>query len=204
MDAYYPNNNPNGRPLRPLSSATRPLSTLRRGKTLYRPERYQPAAPLLTNSKDSNDNTWDAWVIFSKAVTIWAPSSLLSSVGGLNDKQSRQAWREKLTLCLIAAVMGGLVAFLTVGFTNVICPKNDKNTISQFKPFNKSPGNLGINGWMFDITNVLSPPKVDFQQLARDKSGQDVTVFFQRRQPQSCLDPELQKSNFGAVNLNLC
>src|SRR3954463_359381 len=120
MDVYYSNN-------RPLSSATRPLSTLRRGRTLYRPERYQPAAPLLTSTNKDVNNSWDAWVIFSKAVTIWAPSSLLSSVGGLHDKQSQQAWREKLALCLIAALMGGMVAFLTVEFTNTICPKSEKD-----------------------------------------------------------------------------
>src|SRR6266498_556048 len=94
---------------------SRPLSSLRRGRTLNRPERYQPAAPLLTGAKDK-DNSCDVWVIATKIITIWAPGALLSSIGGLNDKQSRQAWREKISLCFIAVVMGGMVAFLTVGF----------------------------------------------------------------------------------------
>ena len=104
-----------------------------RRRTLYRPERYQPAAPLLTGAKDSSkDNDCDVWVVFSKVVTIWAPSSLLASVGGLNDKQSRQAWREKITLCFIAVLMGGLVAFLTIGFTIALCPPSQAVEIDTY------------------------------------------------------------------------
>src|SRR5438067_12736878 len=93
------------------SNDNSPLSVLRRGRTLNRPERYQPAAPLLTGARDAKDSC-DVWVVFSKIITIWAPSSLLSSIGGLADKQSQQAWREKMALCFIAVIMGGAVAFL--------------------------------------------------------------------------------------------
>src|SRR5438128_7091679 len=90
-------------------------ATLGRGKTLSRPERYQPATPLLTGAKKSS--SWDPWVLFSRIVTFWAPGALLSSFG-LPDKGSKQAWREKIALCFIALIMGGIVAFLTVGFAS--------------------------------------------------------------------------------------
>ncbi|PKC16206.1 hypothetical protein RhiirA5_348012 [Rhizophagus irregularis] len=186
------------------SNDNRPLSVLRRGRTLNRPERYQPAAPLLTGARDAKDNNCDVWVIFSKVVTFWAPASLLSSVGGLNDKQSQQAWREKIALCFIAVIMGGIVAFLTVGFSNILCPPSEADNPSKFKRYGDSPGHLGINGWQFDVTNGLSRPGLDFQALEQEQNGQDITVFFQRTNQQApdCLRPDIQK--FAAVNLEVC
>ncbi|RIA80400.1 Glycosyltransferase Family 2 protein [Glomus cerebriforme] len=186
------------------SNENRPLSALRRGKTLNRPERYQPAAPLLTGAKGTKDNSCDVWVIFSKVVTFWAPASLLSSIGGLPDKQSQQAWREKIALCFIAVIMGGIVAFLTVGFSSILCPPSEANNPSKFKRFGESPGHLGINGWQFDVTNGLSRPGLDFQQLANEQNGQDITVFFQRTNQQfpDCLKTDIQK--FNAVSFEEC
>ncbi|GES94844.1 glycosyltransferase family 2 protein [Rhizophagus clarus] len=186
------------------SNDNRPLSALRRGRTLNRPERYQPAAPLLTGASGNKDNSCDVWVIFSKVVTFWAPASLLSSVGGLSDKQSQQAWREKIALCFIALIMGGVVAFLTVGFSSILCPPSQANNPSKFKRFGESPGHLGIDGWQFDVTNGKSIPGLDLQQLAAQQNGQDITVFFQRTNQQApdCLRNDIQK--FKAVNFEVC
>ncbi|CAG8465137.1 179_t:CDS:1 [Funneliformis mosseae] len=179
----------------------RPPSALRRAKTLNRPERYQPATPLLTGNKE---NSCNVWVIFSKVVTFWAPGALLSSIG-LHDKQSRQAWREKIALCFIAAIMGGIVAFLTVGFSAVLCPPSQSDNPFKFKRFGEAPGHLGINGWQFDVTNGLSRPGLDFQKLAEEQNGQDISVFFTRTNKQfpACLNnPNIQQ--FNAVNFEVC
>ncbi|KAJ9063642.1 hypothetical protein DSO57_1038751 [Entomophthora muscae] len=50
--------------------------TLRRGKTLNRPERFLVAEPML----DGQGERLDSWVIFSRVVTFWAPSFILKSV----------------------------------------------------------------------------------------------------------------------------
>ena len=111
---------------------------LRRGKTLNRPERFQAAAPLLTGKKEST--TWDPWVLFSRIVTFWAPGPLLSSVGGLRDKASQQAWREKIALCSIAIILSGIVCFMTVGFTPVTCPAS-KVKSDEYLRFDENPCN---------------------------------------------------------------
>ncbi len=41
---------------------------------------------------------------------------------GIKEKQSRQAWREKITLCWIAVVLGGIVGFATMGLQRALCP----------------------------------------------------------------------------------
>ncbi|PKC74607.1 hypothetical protein RhiirA1_181978 [Rhizophagus irregularis] len=187
--------------------SNRRASMLNRRKTLIRPERYQPATPMLPGD---GKKEFDLWVFFSKVVTIWAPASLLSSVGGLHDKGSRQAWREKIALCFIVFLMGGSVAFLTVGFAAVLCPPSQQNNPAMFLRYGESPGHLGIRGWQFDITNAVNPKGQDnkdlinFDALAKDQNGQDITQFFQRDVVEypSCQDPVIQK--FAAVNDQFC
>ncbi|CAG8570832.1 8959_t:CDS:2 [Acaulospora morrowiae] len=177
------------------------MSSLSRGRTLSRPERYQATTPMLPgNKKDS----FDLWVFFSRFITFWAPGTLLSSVFGLPDKQSRQAWREKITLCFIALVMSGIVAFLTVGFTAVLCPPSQSNNPDKFLRFGDSSGHVGILGWQFNVTNAANPPNFNFLAFAQKKSGSDITNFFFRNNSEipSCQLPSL--SSFKAVSMPTC
>ncbi|CAG8604514.1 9656_t:CDS:2 [Funneliformis caledonium] len=180
---------------------------LDRRKTLSRPERYQPATPMLPGD---GKKSFDPWVFFSKVITIWAPAALLSSIGGLHDKSSQQAWREKIALCFIAVAMGGSVAFLTVGFTAILCPPSQQNNPDLFKRYGEAPGHLGISGWQFDITQSVNPKGqggkelVSFEVLAQNQNGQDITGLFQRNLADypNCQDPEIQK--FAAVSDQFC
>ncbi|CAG8538570.1 9375_t:CDS:2 [Funneliformis mosseae] len=180
---------------------------LDRRKTLSRPERYQPATPMLPGD---GKKAFDPWVFFSKVITIWAPAALLSSIGGLHDKSSQQAWREKIALCFIAVAMGGSVAFLTVGFAAILCPPSQQNNPDLFKRYGEAPGHLGISGWQFDITQSVNPKGqggkelVSFEVLAQNQNGQDITGLFQRNLADypNCQDPEIQK--FAAVSDQFC
>ncbi|CAG8675131.1 4681_t:CDS:2, partial [Acaulospora morrowiae] len=177
-------------------------NTLRRGRTLNRPERFQPAAPLLTGKKERQP--LDPWVLFSRFVTFWAPKALLVKFGGLHDKQSRQAWREKVALCIIALIMGAIVAFLTVGFRPALCPPSAASNSDLFLSFGKAPGHLGVLGWQFDITKALVPSTLDLFQLAAQQNGQDITNYFQRDSSSisSCRVSSIQK--YAAVTQPLC
>jgi chitin synthase len=109
-------------------------------RSLSRPERYQAVVPLLTGKSSSDKSTITCWILFSRIVTFWAPGPLLSSIGGFNDKQSKQAWREKITLCFIAIILGFMAAFLTMGFQRLLCPIADADNPTKFKPYLNSPG----------------------------------------------------------------
>ncbi|CAG8517660.1 27255_t:CDS:2 [Dentiscutata erythropus] len=161
--------------------------TLGRGRTLSRPERHLPVAPLLSGKKEKDDS-WDSWVIFSRVVTFWAPGVLLSSLGGLNDAQSQQAWREKVALCFIAVIMGGIVAFLTVGFASVLCPPSQENNPNQFLRFNESP-----EGWQFNVVNAKSTPTLNFSKLMIEQNGQDITNLFKRNDPSQCSSKQVKQ-----------
>ncbi|CAJ0840284.1 16971_t:CDS:2 [Entrophospora sp. SA101] len=176
-------------------------------KSLSRPERNQVAPPLLTGKTSANNSSITCWILFSKIVTFWAPGPLLSSIGGLNDRQSKQAWREKITLCFIALLLGSIAAFLTMGFQRVLCPLVDNDNPTKFKPYLGSPGHLGVLGFQYNIEKTKIDPKkggVNFYKLAADKSGQDITNLFQRNNGliNECQINEIQK--FAAVRSPLC
>jgi chitin synthase len=166
-------------------------TSIRRAKTLTRPERgvapvplINPPAPLsasasgLPTANTSSSGGFDTWRIFSILITFWAPSFMLRSVGGLKDKQTVQAWREKMALCFIILLMCGLVGFATVGFQKVLCPQTSNNA-PQFTRIGSVNGTVGIRGFLFNVTDANSPNGVSFVQLAQSP-GQDITTLFQR------------------------
>jgi chitin synthase len=170
----------------PMASAP----TLRRAKTLTRPERGVAPVPLINPQASTGGRVGpselpqsagglDAWVIFSLIVTFWAPTFLLKSVGGLKDKQTVQAWREKMALCFLIIIMCGLIGFATVGFQRVLCPPEAGRDSVRFIRVGSDPGTLGIRGVLFNISNAKSPPDVDIFGLAK-VPGQDITPLFQR------------------------
>ena len=126
----------------PTRQPTRTQS-LKRGKTLTRPERHVVPAPLIAPpvisssfdtslpSSQGTSRSLDWWVLSSYATTFWAPPGLLKLVG-IKEKQSRQAWREKITLCWIAVILGGIVGFATMGLQRALCPDGG-NESSMFQ-----------------------------------------------------------------------
>ncbi|KAF8160988.1 glycosyltransferase family 2 protein [Crassisporium funariophilum] len=165
-------------------------ATIRRAKTLTKPERGVAPVPLInpptllasasgTAPQPSNDyNGSTSWRIFSRIVSFWAPDFLLSSIGGLKDKAVRQAWREKIALCFIIAVLCCCVGFVTVGFQKVLCPATSTSD-SRFLRVGSAPGTLGIQGDIFNVTSAKSPADVDLNALAKSP-GLDITSLFQR------------------------
>ncbi|KAF9965081.1 hypothetical protein BGZ65_000890, partial [Modicella reniformis] len=101
------------------SGTIRRTGTLNRGKTLSRPDRFQNPETMFKKRKD--DEPASCWMICSRITTCWALPPFLKMCG-MPDKLVQQAWREKVTLCVIVMLIGGMVAFLTVGFSFVLCP----------------------------------------------------------------------------------
>ncbi|QRV93872.1 chitin synthase [Ceratobasidium sp. AG-Ba] len=193
---------------------TGPSGTLKRGKTLTRPERgvapaplINPPAPLLPAvgalpvAAKQDDSSWDPWVTFSRVVTFWAPNFLLSSLGGLNEAATRQAWREKVALCIIAATLGGIVGFATIGLERVLCPESAVARPGELVRMGKQAGVLGVAGWQVNITNALTPAGVNFFKDAQTLPGQDITNYFTRAANDY---PRCRGATFAAATDNPC
>ncbi|KAF8135613.1 glycosyltransferase family 2 protein [Boletus edulis] len=175
-------------PRQPTSTGT----TIRRAKTLTRPERSVAPVPLINppSSLAPTASGWvpgtsvgtgfDPWRVFSRIVTFWAPSFLLTSLGGLTDKNMIQAWREKIALCCIILVLCLGVAFVTVGTQKVLCPSTSSTTSARYTTLGSVAGTLSVQGTVFNVTNAQSPEGVNLDTLAEQEPGQDITPYFAR------------------------
>ncbi|TCD61971.1 hypothetical protein EIP91_007657 [Steccherinum ochraceum] len=173
----------------PIPTQRMPASgTVKRSKTLTRPERSVAPVPLINPSGAhipvgstvpvSDDDSFDAWRLFSRIITIWAPDILLENLGGMTDPNVRQAWREKITLCFLIAVLCAVMGFLTVGFQKVLCP-DTAVTIGKFAPLGTVQQSLGVQGYLYNATKIPQVSGVDFNTLLKSP-GQDITTLFQR------------------------
>ncbi|KAG8213782.1 glycosyltransferase family 2 protein [Butyriboletus roseoflavus] len=179
----------------PPSASRPPISTgttIRRAKTLTRPERSVAPVPLINppSSLAPTASGWvpgagigsgfDPWRVFSRIVTFWAPSFLLMSIGGLKDKNTIQAWREKITLCFIILVLCLAVAFITVGTQMVLCPSTSSTTSARYTTLGSVAGTLSVQGIVFNVTAANSPQGVNLNLLTEQEPGQDITPYFTR------------------------
>ncbi|KAJ6593722.1 glycosyltransferase family 2 protein [Mycena capillaripes] len=160
-------------------------ATMRRAKTLTRPERGVAPVPLITPPQEPGAAAHqpeytgsDAWRIISLVLTFWAPGALLASVGGMPDKNVRQAWREKMALCMIIAVLCAAIAFVTVGFQKVLCT-NAQATSSQFIRVGSELGTLSVHGIVYNVSSAKSPANFSLATLEKSP-GLDITQYFQR------------------------
>ncbi|ODN77368.1 chitin synthase 1 [Cryptococcus amylolentus CBS 6039] len=170
---------------RPMPSRQQTTTgTLKRGKTLTRPERHVAPAPLIAPPEGYASNApasatiLDWWRLWSYATTFWAPPVVLRWFG-IKEQQSRQAWREKVTLCWIAVVMGGIVGFVTMGLQRALCPEDQQNN-SSFLRLGETDLTVSISGWAFNISSSLTQDDVDFYSLSTQMPGQDVSNLFIR------------------------
>ncbi|EPQ27355.1 uncharacterized protein PFL1_05276 [Pseudozyma flocculosa PF-1] len=170
----------------PLRQPTR----IARAKTLTRPERSQPQVPLINPSEggagfsaaSTTHSGTSAWALFAVLVTFWAPGPLLSSCGGLKDAASRQAWREKVALVLVACLLGGFIGFVTMGLNAALCPPNAQEFTDNIR-VGTYGGLLGVHGWEFNISAARNLPSenglvTQLFKLAKDRPGADITPLF--------------------------
>nr|GAT57682.1 glycosyltransferase family 2 protein [Mycena chlorophos] len=158
--------------------------TVRRAKTLVRPERGVAPVPLIKPSGPAaaaaiaDSNGFDGWRFATQAMTFWVPDVLLSGVGGMRDPNVRQAWREKLSLCMIIATCCAAVGFITVGFQKVLCTDAEA-TSSVFMRVGSVPGTLTVEGRVYNVSNSKNS-NISFAAISAKSPGMDVTQYFLR------------------------
>ncbi|KAF9425909.1 hypothetical protein BGZ94_007110 [Podila epigama] len=150
--------------------------TLGRSKTLSRPDRYHTPETMFKKRKE--DEPASCWVICSRITTCWALPPFMRMCG-IHEKAVQQAWREKVTLCVIILLIGGMVAFLTVGFSFLLCPPDHRNNALTFVRYGdqQAKGLFGINGYIYDFNRpgATQPSWFKYDDLT---PGQDLSNFF--------------------------
>ncbi|KAF9922422.1 hypothetical protein FBU30_007444 [Linnemannia zychae] len=168
---------------RPSGVGVRRGATLTRGKTLSRPDRFQTPETMFKKRKENEPAS--CWVICSRITTCWALPPFLRMCG-IHDKPVQQAWREKVTLCVIIMFIGGMVAFFTIGFQSLLCPSNQRQGAAAFLRYESTAANgqFGINGFTYDFTQRQSTYPTAFV-FNRTKPSGDISNLFRKATP-SC------------------
>ncbi|KAF9913222.1 hypothetical protein BX616_010137 [Lobosporangium transversale] len=168
---------------RPSGVGPRRGATLNRGKTLSRPDRFQTPETMFKKRKENEPAS--CWVICSRIVTCWALPPFLRWAG-IHEKPVQQAWREKVTLCFIILLIGGMVAFLTIGFAFLLCPSDQRQGQQNFVRFNdtQAAGLYGINGYIYDFRKGTWPP--GFNASNFKPAGDISNIFIHGRDSINC------------------
>ncbi|KAI9217844.1 chitin synthase-domain-containing protein [Blastocladiella britannica] len=95
------------------------------------------------------------WLIMSNTMTFWAPSFILKRTIS-PDPSVQQAWREKVALCMLIALVGGAVAFLTLGLTRTICGSGATEPIIEYDQVSSTlkKGFFVIRGEIYDVSKI--------------------------------------------------
>jgi chitin synthase len=119
----------------------------------------------------------------------------------MHSKSVRQAWREKVALCFLALLLGGVIGFLTVGLDRTLCPNSSADNTAHYVRIGTTPGTVGISGWSFNITQSNPTNGVNFYSIASKLPGVDVTNYFARSQSDF---PSCKGLSFKAATDNPC
>ncbi|KAG0319781.1 hypothetical protein BGZ99_004936 [Dissophora globulifera] len=172
-------------------------ATLSRGKTLSRPDRFQTPETMFKKRKE--DEPASCWVVCSRIVTCWALPPFLKMCG-LHDKPVQQAWREKVTLCFIILLIGGMVAFMTIGFTFLLCPTTEREGALTFVRYAdpKWNGLYGVNGEVWDFQDAKYP--TGFNPAAIPPAGDITNLFVRGRGVDACANLNSAAARFDNCN----
>jgi chitin synthase len=110
-------------------------------------------------AEEDGSGTCDPWRLCWTISTACIPSALMTKAG--IKKESHQAWREKVTLCMICCLFMALLGFLAFGFNNSAC--NTKASLFPILAFNtesifksrKNQNLVSIRGYVYDIRSVF-------------------------------------------------
>ncbi|KAK6096214.1 hypothetical protein MT418_004071 [Batrachochytrium dendrobatidis] len=144
-------------------------------------------AKPLDNSKPT------LWVILSWALTCCFPSMLLNFVG-INTKNQRQAWREKVTLCWIAALLSMFVVVFLIFFNALLCPNDILDNTVDINAF----GGVVVFGRMYNSYYTTPPYNTLFDQTDAF-GGIDVSGSFEQPQISACQTADVSKFNFAVL-----
>ncbi|CAK7220969.1 hypothetical protein SBRCBS47491_004367 [Sporothrix bragantina] len=146
-----------------------------RGQLFYNNEgEFIGLDPELANGKTIHSEPISksrrVWVAFVWALTFWIPSPLLRYVGRMKRPDVRMAWREKLVLCMLIALLNGLIVFWIVAFGRLLCPNYDKAWTTTELSSHQGSNDfwVAIHGNVYDISKFW---KVQHSDIV----GRDVT-----------------------------
>lgn len=122
------------------------------------------------------------WVCVTWSLTWWIPTCLIGRCG-MKRPDIQMAWREKVALVLIIAMMCGSILFFIIGIGRIVCPK--RNVLSEGElsgnPYNKTDNPYVIlYGNYYRIPDIVKThsTKLSVGAFQATVIGQDVSKMF--------------------------
>lgn len=125
------------------------------------------------------------WVSFVWFCTWWIPNSLLQWAGRMKRRDVRQAWREKVVIFALIALLNGAIIFYMIFLGRLICPDYDK--VWNHKELGTHQGGndfyVGIHGNVYDISKFYKKQHADngiktSSSLMMPFAGKDLSDYF--------------------------
>lgn len=92
-------------------------------------------------------------MIYCFVITCWIPPFILSGVFGKKTPEAQRAFREKMGIVAICALLMGIVGFITFGFTQVVCGVQKL----RIKGGHVDTGSVVLNGFDYDLSTWKHP-----------------------------------------------
>ncbi|KAJ2796037.1 hypothetical protein H4R21_004869, partial [Coemansia helicoidea] len=157
-----------------LSYAQSPQPRARRPQSLKR--LLEPASPRRHSHSSAWVQPW--WRAFALAVTLWMPSCVLQRAMGQETPGMRQAWREKLALCFVIALVTAAAAFVSFGLSLLLCHPVEPVTLDALRTShaaNATTRLIAVRGRIYDVSR---PADAAALGLGRDDFGRDASGLF--------------------------
>lgn len=136
-------------------------------------------------------------MIYVKILTCCCPAPLLN-VFGLRSADRQSAWREKVGILGICALLMAFVGFLTFGFTQAVC--GDQKL--RFQSGTVASGSMIFHGWDYSMDRFEHPAASGIEENSNplyegfEVGGMDGTFLFQIVN-EHCLDIITPSSDSG-------
>jgi chitin synthase len=122
------------------------------------------------------------WVCLTWALTWWIPTFCIRECGGLSRPDMQMAWREKVALCILIALLGLFVIFLIAGLGFLLCPPQKVFTQEELAARTvKKEAFVYAYGVVYDVTNYAGVHELSAAVPAKELinlGGKDVSALF--------------------------
>ncbi|KAF9905346.1 hypothetical protein EC991_001711 [Linnemannia zychae] len=171
------------------AASSRNASNVNNGSQPPPPQRRPSTIARAKKKLEEREIELTAWVVVSRIFTCCIPSSLLRCCNGKKFAKSQviQAWREKVTLCLIILLICCLLAFVIFGLQPTMCPKDSATFEYSYPNPNGGPPTVAnhINHVFVRGSAYPLPEMKKFLLntgsrvvLADDFQGRDISAIF--------------------------
>ncbi|KAI9094005.1 chitin synthase 6 [Phlyctochytrium arcticum] len=174
-----------------------------------------PPSPIKKKKKEKKERVPDTrtfarrwWVRYTWCVTWWIPTAFLKCCGGMYNADIRQAWREKVALCVVILIMCGTMIFFVQFFSKILCPNAkimSREEISRHNKIGARNNNIFVswNGYVYDVNAYYDKHPAPSETILK-MAGMDVSEYFPRVNPKTFqMHPTCPQASLDSFEMTL-